>query len=150
MEIIEPIVFRLYGGISYLSVKAAPYSEECLRLLFKLPDILFKCCRTITPFSKNLDSSITIIHAYDGKNNITNKFKTFINLYWDKDLDAFDFHQFAKLFNTNNLNCVYRDNSTHTFYTMIIYRDEHNVYAAMYDNEIPPTYIPMPFGCIEF
>ena len=159
MEYLEPLVFKLYGGISYMSIKSTPYTEECLRLIFKLPDALFKCCRTTTPFSKNLDAPISITYAYDGKNPITNKFKTFINLYWDKDLDAFDFQQFVKLFDSNKLYCRYRDTSTSIDYLIYVFIGKNDVYfnklriddALLSDiDEMPSSYIQAPFGCIEF
>jgi hypothetical protein len=157
MELIEPIVFKLFGWVSYISVKSAPYKELSMRLIFKHPDFLFKCCGRISPFSTRLDSSITIISAHGNDKyeftNITNKFKTFLKLYWDNDLNAFDFNQFINLFDLQFLDCKYKDDSTEEIYTLKAFINKLNGNVYMYTvayNDSPKPWNIAPFGCIEF
>jgi hypothetical protein len=120
-------------------------------LMMKLPDILYMPICTPIMFSKNLDSPVEVIYAYNEHADITNKFNLFLRNYWDKDLDAFDFLSYADIFKAETLFCNYIEVESEELHSMMIYIDANRrVHRAKCDNSSFSTYVEVPFACVEF
>jgi hypothetical protein len=145
----EPILFRLAGYVSYASVKSAPYINYAWSLLFKLPDSVFVCPNSPKILSKKTHSEVKILYANNGKNDITNKFNIFLRLYWDTDLDAFDYIQYINLFNSDMLTIKYRSLDSDEMHYLAVYRNGVNVYYSTVENGDILSYMIAPFSCIE-
>ncbi len=100
----------LYSWVVYQATKLM---EIGLRKLLLLPDEIFSFVYWTSKIPKTNDNKyIQILSAFNEHGNITNKFKLFLNSYFDSsneihDIPGFDMNSFIKLFNCTLLYCSY-------------------------------------------
>lgn len=97
------IVFFVTWLQSVITLYTAKLFETVLKLVLKLPDNWLA-----VPVAQ-LPQNIKILSAFNGNNDVTNKFKLFLRYYCDKELKegGFSFHSLQRLMNCSMLYCSY-------------------------------------------
>ena len=88
--------------------------EQIFINILKFPDTwIAPIARNITVQNTN-NETVTILHASDGKSEITNKLKLLLKYYWEEgqlinaiDSNGFDFKKFSKIFGSSMMYCCY-------------------------------------------
>jgi hypothetical protein len=133
---------KIVMTVTWLWAWVGIYTTKCFECVFKLvlsvPDSWLKhpsdLCRNI---STTQNKKINILDAHNDMGVITNKFKIFLQYYWENggngnahDTNGFSMHKFTDLLNCSLLYCSYcLSNNAENTTPETFFKDVHNVFV---------------------